>query len=584
MNSAVLLVVAVIVFGMGYRFYAKFLTLGVFRLDSNAPTPASHRHDAFEFLPANRGVLLGHHIAGTTGLVTIIGVSIATAWGWVPAFLCLVVGALIAGGTYALGSLWVSLRYTGDTAPRVARELLGPAGTIPLYLLALILLFGLTALFALLMGRLLAAQPSAVWAFALLALATAAVRRALAAPSLGLRLGHIGMALAWIAVGLALGQRLPVALEGNWILALADDPFVTVSEELVWGLLALMFAAFTLRMPVSTIARPRGLLASFLLVLTVSLVIAGILVSHPDLSAPQFHHDPQSPNIFALLLLVLTGGALAGFHALIITGPTGRQLARQREAPSVAYGGALVDGLVGVLVLITLTASLAGLEDWQAMYPTWPELVSIHLWINVFIERSGHFIAVLGVPQSWSVGLTALTVAALALSGMETLLRTLGFVIAELGDSLNLRLLTTKTYRERLTLFAIVGAVIGLSQIEMSVDHWLILGLANQHFAIGVLLVIMLALLRISRPILLVAIPLAIVGGGTLLGSTTLLVGWWRDTHWPLFIMGAVAALLGLWVAVSAARAALDIQRRKNAGMLLQTTHLYSRYIPPNKS
>ncbi|MDH3640408.1 MAG: hypothetical protein OES09_18375, partial [Gammaproteobacteria bacterium] len=367
MIPLLLLGLALAAFVMGFRFYGKFLTLGVFRLDNNAPTPASHRHDAVEFVRSPRAVLTAHHIAGTTGLLTILGIGIAVSWGWVPAFLWVVIGALIAGSTLALGSLWLSLRYRGDTLPRVAREFLGWSGAAPLYGLALMLLLGLAALAVLMIGRLLDTQSSAVWGFAALALAAAALRHGWAAPAPRARLGYFLIAAAWLGCGLAIGQLYPLVLSGGWTIGLGEG-VMSIGGELLWGLLALALAAFSLKMPVSHTARPRGFLAATLLAITLVGIIAGLIIAGPEFDAPQFPRDDRLPNVFSLLVLTITGGAVTGFGALLITGPTARQLNRVREAPTVAYGGSLADALVGVVVVLLFCVSMAGADSWSRVY------------------------------------------------------------------------------------------------------------------------------------------------------------------------------------------------------------------------
>ena len=584
MIPLLLIGLALVAFVMGFRFYGKFLTMGVFRLAHNAPTPASHRHDAVEFVRSPLRVLTAHHVAGNTGLLTVIGIGIAVSWGWVPAFLWVVIGALIAGGTLALGSLWLSLRYRGDTLPGVAREFLGWSGAAPLYGLAVMLLLGLAALAVLMIGRLLDTQSSAVWAFAALALAAPAIRRGWAASSARTRLGYWLAAAAWLGGGLVIGQLYPVVLSGGWTISLGHDRIMTIGGELFWGLLAVALAAFSLKMPVSHTARPRGLLAAALLGVTLAGIVAGLILAGPELSAPQFARDPQLPSVFALLVLTVTGGAVAGLGALTITGPTVRQLSRVREAPTVAYGGSLADALVGVVVVLLFCVSMPGADAWSRVYAGWPDTVPLFGWLDLFVVRGAQFIAVLGVPLAWAHGLVALALAALVSCGLESVLRTTGFVCEELASAFRWSALTDKTTRERGLVSVLIVLVIGFAQIPLSVDHWLALGIVGQAFAIGAFLIILLALMRIGRPVLLVAIPLTIVSLGLMSGTVAVLVDWWREDRWALFTLGVVAAGLGLWIAINAAREAVRLLRRRNAALPIHSTSLYSRYVPPREN
>lgn len=581
MIPLLLIGLALVAFVMGYRFYGKFLTMEVFRLLHNAPTPATHRHDGMEFERSPLGVLIAHHVAANTGLVTIIGIGIAVSWGWVPAFLWVVIGALIAGGTLALGSLWLSLRFRGDTLPGVAREFLGWSGAAPLYALALLLLLALAALAVLMIGRLLDTQSSAVWAFGALALAAAAIRRGWDAPSPRARLLYFLAAAGWLGGGLAIGQWFPVVLSGGWTISLGNDRIITLGGELFWGLVAVAFAAFSLKMPVAHTARARGQLAGALLAVTLVGIIAGLVIAGPELSAPQFARDPALPSAFLLLVLVVTGGAVAGLGALTITGPTVRQLNRLREARVVAYGGSLADALVGVVVVLLCGVSLAGADAWSTVYAGWPDSVPLFRWLDLFVVRGARFIAVLGVPLAWAHGLVALTLAALVACGLESVLRTTGYIGEELAGAVRWSALADKTTRDRGLVAALIVLVIAFAQLSVSVDHWLAVGVIGQGFVVGAFAIILLALMRIGRPVLLVAIPLAVVGAGLMLGTVAVLVDWWQHGRWLLFTVGTIATGLTAWVAASATRAALQLLQRRHAALPIHSTNLYSRYAPP---
>ncbi len=582
MITVVLIVLALAVFVMGFRFYGKFLTLGVFRLDHNAPTPASHRHDAQEFVRCPPGALTAHHIAGSTGLMTVVGIGVAAGWGWVPAYLWVVIGAVIGGGTLALGSLWLSLRYHGDTLPRIAREFLGWSGALPLYGLALMLLIGMAALSVLMIGRLLDTQSGAVWAFAALAPAAAALRQGAAASAPHAVFWGALAAAAWLGGGLTLGQLFPVVLGGGLTVSLGNDRIMSLGGELPWGLLALAMAAFSLKMPVAHTARPRGLIAAVLLAVSLSGMVIGLMVATPELAAPQFTGEGR-PSVFAFLVLIVTGGALAGFVALLVTGPTARQLSRVRDAPAVAYGGSLTDALLGVIVVLLLSVSVGAADSWERVYPAWPDTVGLFRWLDLFVVRGAQFMAVLGLPLAWTDALVALALAALVLCGLETVLRTLGYVVEELGTAIGGSTLAAKSTRERSVVGGLVVVVIVFAQARLSVDHWLALGIAGQTFAIGAFLVIGLALLRIGRSLFLVAVPLTLVALGVLLGTGAALVDWAQEGRWALFAIGAVAAALGVWVAVATGREAARLKRQRSAGLPVQGTSLYSRYVPPSE-
>ena len=165
MNSLVPVIAAAVVFIFGYRFYSKLLAQGVFRLGKDYSTPAATHPTAGEYNAANRQLVFGQHLASLAAGTAVVGCIVSLIWGWVPAFLWVVVGTVIAAGTYGLGSLWLSMRYPGLTPPQIAARLLGPAAHTLFALAVFLVLLILNAVCVTLSAHLLATFPSAVLPF-----------------------------------------------------------------------------------------------------------------------------------------------------------------------------------------------------------------------------------------------------------------------------------------------------------------------------------------------------------------------------------------------------------------------------------
>ena len=249
--------IVLLVFIMGYRFYAKFLVLGVFRTENDMPTPARQRGDTLDFSPCNRWLLLGHNAAANVGILSITGIGIAVVWGWIPAFLWIVVGTLVAGGTYALAALWASLRQGGNSLAGIVFDIVGAWAALPLFFLGAFILVFLTALTCVLLGQLLQAHPEAAWVFLSMIFLPLLISRSLSSQPVVGKLAWVSAAVGLLAVGIILGQQYPLLFSGTSILNINGIDVFRISQETPWVAIALAMAYHSIRVPVSAIARPR---------------------------------------------------------------------------------------------------------------------------------------------------------------------------------------------------------------------------------------------------------------------------------------------------------------------------------------
>jgi carbon starvation protein len=565
MTAILLILSALGVFVLGYRFFAKFLVLGVFRLQQDTPTPAEQRADGRDFIPSPRVLLLGQHAAGAVGILSVVGVAVALVWGWVPAFLWVVVGTLLAGGTHAMGALWASLRRSGDSLASVSFDLTGIPGAMSLYFLGVALLVIVSVLLSVLIGSLLRAHPEAAWAFLALLPATAVARRGAADAAWPVAVLFYLGALSLFFIALIAGQYLPLSLAGSWILTSGDVELLLLTDDLAWSLLALAFTYLSIKHPVDRTARPRGLLVTCLLIITIAAAIVGIALAQPELAAPQFQRDADLPSPLVLLFIVVTGGALSGVHGLLASGPTVRQLPSHGDAPVIAFGGTLLDGLLAVCVVVALAAGFSSADDWLALYGLWPEQASLFAWLDLAVVKLGLFIAAAGLPLPWAVALVAAVFAGLALTMLENAARALAFSIDEFVEDFDLAALKAPLFRERMVLAALVVGSVALSQTDPALEHWLLLGLTNLWFATTVLLMLALILLKLDRPPVFALAPVVVLAPLLLWGTAWVLNEYWQSGSWFLLGVSAVVVALAACTAGVTLLAVLA-QRRRQAG------------------
>lgn len=562
MNSLLLLIIGLCVLGMGYRFYAKFLSLVIFRAEGDGSTPAVRRDDARDYMPCNRWVLLSQHGAAA-GILSVLGVGLGVMWGWIPAFLWVVVGTLVVGGTYALAALWASLRRSGDSLAGVVFDLAGVWGAIPMFVMGVAVLVFVCAITGVLLGQLLHAHPEAGWSFLGLSLVPFPVRRALQAHTLASVFGWSSVAISFFLLTVLLGQGYPLTLAGVWTLNIGGADLLALPPETTWAVLGLALAYLSVRAPVSEVARPRGSFAGMLLVAMVLLLLIGLGLIRPQLAAPEFQGSADLPGLFPLLFLMVTGGAISGVCALILTGPTMRQIEKQNDAPVLAYGGVIMDGVLAIVVLVVLCAGFANLDDWRFLYGIWPDQPALYVWLDLVINKMAQFVAASGIPLHVAVGGVAAVLAALAVTMLENALRALAYGVEEFVEDFELDRFKGPKARGQISVGVVAVAMLVLLQAEPGLDHWLLFGLASQMFAGTMMLVLGLTVLKHSNNSVFVLCPSVFLLACALWGMGWLLLHWWQTQQWTLVVMAGLTGLLaGLsWVACSSALLAIRRQR-----------------------
>jgi carbon starvation protein len=354
-----------IAYFLGYRFYSKYLARRVFGLDDGRTTPAHALRDDVDYVPTRRLVLFGHHWASITGLSPMLGPAVAVIWGWFPAMLWVVFGGLLVGCVHDFGALVVSMRARGRSIGKVAEGIVGPRAKT---LFHLIIFFGI----ALAMGVF-------VYIIAVMFSITDAWSpdRPLADPSsfptavlpsaaliaIAMVMGHLlyrrGMKLAPLTVVGFLLVILAVWAGIRWpLLGIEREAW---PEHGGWVLILLAYSFTASVLPVWSLLQARDFLNSLLLYLGLALCYLGLFVSRPEFAAPAFRPHPEgAPSFYPFVFIVIACGAASGFHSLVSSGTTAKQISRESDARAIGYGGMLGESLLGLLAVLACTAGAGG--------------------------------------------------------------------------------------------------------------------------------------------------------------------------------------------------------------------------------
>jgi len=404
MFSAIWLVVfAVISLALGYRFYGNFVS-GRLGVDAARKTPAHEMKDGVDYVPAKSPVLFGHHFASIAGASPIIGPVIAAVFGWVPVFLWIIIGGIFMGAVHDFSSLIVSVRHQGRSIGEVIDERIGRNGKRLFLIFSFFALMLVISAFFIIVARTFVENPSAGTSsilFILIAVFFGIFVYSRNAP-LGLS-SAIGVALLFLCI--YLGLKFPVQLSFN-----------------TWLILLLVYVFVASTSPVWVLLQPRDYLNSFLLYLLMVGAFVGILFANPTIHLEAFTGFKQDIGyLFPILFVTVACGAISGFHSLVASGTTAKQLNSETDAKMIGYGSMLIESLLAILALIT-AASLTGIE-YGALIKDGP--------VALFSDGVGRFFEQFRLPHHTGKTFAALAVSAFALTSLDTATRLCRFAFQE---------------------------------------------------------------------------------------------------------------------------------------------------------
>ncbi|MBI4465441.1 MAG: carbon starvation protein A [Acidobacteria bacterium] len=542
-----------VLYGLGYRFYARHLARRVFALDPNRQTPAHQLRDERDYVPSNRYVLFGHHYASITGLSPMLGPAVAVIWGWLPAMLWVVLGAILIGAVHDFGSLVVSIRARGMSIGKVAEDLIGHRAKSLFHLIIFFLIALAMGVFVHVVAVLFTPQfypesvlPASSLIFIAVIMGMLIYRRGWRISSVS----TIGFVLMLVFVWWGMHQPVVGPSLAQW----------------KWLLLLYAFAASVL--PVWLLLQPRDYINSLLLYLGLGAMYLGLLVAPPKFVAPAFNpHPTGAPSLFPFVFIVIACGAVSGFHSLVSSGTSAKQLDRETDAPMIGYGGMIGESLLGLMSVLACTAGFLTSEDWFAHYGSWQTAEGLGSNISAFIGGTTRFLGGLGVPAQLGTTFVAVVVVSFALTTLDSATRLLRYNIAEIGETLRLPVLGNRYVASALAIAAIwffafyerAGQAAGLIL-------WQLFGTTNQLMAGLALLAVTLYLLRAGKPVVYTLVPMVFMLATTLSAMGIKLVDFWQERNWTLLTTGGIIFILALWLAMEAALAVLRYRRPPGIG------------------
>lgn len=547
MSPVTMAVLVLCLYAAFYRFYARgVLARRVFSLDAARQTPAHALRDDVDYLPTNKYILFGHHYASIAGLAPMLGPAIAVIWGWVPALLWVVLGTLLVGAVHDMSALILSVRHKGVSVGTIAREVIHPRARL-LFLLVIFFLVALAmGVFVLVIAGLFAApdavnipktaHPEAVfptYALMLIAMLIGFMVYRKGAPVVPM----IAIGFVLMLVTTWMGLSLPVT--------------GVKAETWTWVLLIYAFAASVL--PVWLLLQPRDFLNSLLLYLALFAMLVGFFLLSPQWAAPALNPHPKgAPPILPFLFIVIACGAVSGFHGLVASGTTAKQLDKESDAPFIGYVGMIGESLLALIAVLATTAgAFTSHAQWADFYGSWEKAAGLHQKLGVFIQGTGQFIHQLGVPLDFAQAFVSVVVVAFAMTSVDTGTRLLRFNIEEIGHTLGVGALRNR-YLATLLAVSAIGffAFFEVDGKPAGLFLWTLFGTTNQILAGMTLLAVTVYLYRKRRPILYTLLPMLLVLGATISGMVLGITKALSNGQWTVAAVGTIIFVLAAWVIV----------------------------------
>lgn len=424
---AMLFLAAIVLFAICYKVYGSYLAR-VFNLDDNTKTPAEAMYDGIDYCPAHPAVLLGHHFASIAGAGPIVGpITAASMFGWLPAYLWCLIGSAFLGGPHDMGSLVASMRHEGKSVGEVVDRWIGRRGKVLFLCFTILALILVVAVFLQLSAGSFAQDPAVAFS------ATLYIFMAVVFGVLIYKY-HVPLWLMTVVM-------VPIVIYACWYgneAAWVAETFKLSMETWRWLLVGYIFLASIL--PVWLLLQPRDYLASYFLYFAVIIGSIGMIMGKGegfDVVLPAFKgFSAGNQYLWPMLFVVVACGAISGFHSLVGSGTTSKQLRKESDSVVVGYGSMLLEGLVGVIAVGTIMISGVIAEGGPTM---------------TYAQGFGKFAAILGIDPKVGVSLGLLAMNSFLLTSLDTATRLTRYQIQELCNM--------KVDKYTATVIAIAGAM-----------------------------------------------------------------------------------------------------------------------------
>ena len=571
MSSIVLVLIGLLVFYLGFRFYSRFIENRIFKIHEEDQTmPSKALEDGIDYVPTKKHILFGHHFTSIAGAAPIVGPCVAAYWGWLPALLWILLGTIFMGAVHDFGALVISVKEKGRSIADIASNTISKRTRLMFLSFVILLIWLILAVFAMVIADLFVAIPSSVIPINIEIIIAIIMGFLIYKKKIDILIPSL-FALALLYFFVWVGTKAPIDLTTT--MAVQD-------VKNLWIIMLFIYSAIASLLPVWTLLQPRDFINSHQLFVGLGLLFLGIFIAQPVVDAPAIRSlsEPDVPGIFPLLFVTIACGAISGFHGLVASGTSSKQLEKLSDARVVGYGGMIGEGALALASTISAVAGIALVSNcnlptvgpvtdlnWNVYYDTWAHASGNKA--AAFVLGGGALIQSLGIPTIVANTLMAVLVISFAATTLDTATRIQRFILNEFGIATGVRALSNRYVA---TIVAIIPAILLAfwNVVEPGTGTmrqagwvlWPIFGASNQMLAALTLMVLTLYYWQKKRPILPLLIPMIFVMGITI---TALVVNAIQFYGQNSILFGFTIILMGLiiWMVYEGVNKVLEIRR-----------------------
>ena len=571
MSSIVLVLIGLLVFYLGFRFYSRFIENRIFKIHEEDQTmPSKALEDGIDYVPTKKHILFGHHFTSIAGAAPIVGPCVAAYWGWLPALLWILLGTIFMGAVHDFGALVISVKEKGRSIADIASNTISKRTRLMFLSFVILLIWLILAVVAMVIADLFVAIPSSVIPINIEIIIAIIMGFLIYKKKIDLLIPSL-FALALLYFFVWVGTKAPIDLTTT--MAVQD-------VKNLWIIMLFIYSAIASLLPVWTLLQPRDFINSHQLFVGLGLLFLGIFISQPVVDAPAIRSlsEPDVPGIFPLLFVTIACGAISGFHGLVASGTSSKQLEKLSDARMVGYGGMIGEGTLALASTISAVAGIALVSNcnlptvgpvtdlnWNVYYDTWAHASGNKA--AAFVLGGGALIQSLGIPTIVANTLMAVLVISFAATTLDTATRIQRFILNEFGIATGVRALSNRYVA---TIVAIIPAILLAfwNVVEPGTGTmrqagwvlWPIFGASNQMLAALTLMVLTLYYWQKKRPILPLLIPMIIVMGITISALVVNAIQFYGQNS---ILFGFTIILMGLiiWMVYEGVNKVLEIRR-----------------------
>ncbi len=508
MDTLILMCVCFGGYILAYHTYGKFLANKIFDLNPDAKVPSSQLSDGVDYVPTRRGMVFGHHFTSIAGTGPIVGPAIGIIWGWVPAVLWIFLGSIFMGAVHDFGALIISLRNDGHSLSEIAAKYVNRRVRFLFFIIVFLSLCIVIAVFGVVIALVFSLYPESVLPVWLQIPIAVLLGVAIYKKSANVFLATI-VAVVTMYLTVWLGATIEQVSPG--FLTITDTK--TIPATGIWTIILLVYAWIASTLPVTTLLQPRDYINAWQLFVAMALMVLGVIVASCQgmlpMAAPAFNHalPANTPPIWPLMFVTIACGAISGFHSLVSSGTSAKQLANEQDSLPIGYGSMLTEGALAVLVIICVGAGIAmsyetpdgvllqGSEAWNHLYSSWAGQWGLGAKLGAFVSGAANITHSLKIPHLIATAVMGVFVASFAGTTLDTSVRLQRYVIGEMASDLKLNWLSNRWAATTLAVLSAAGlafatGVNGTGALKL----WPLFGAANQLLAALALLLITLYL------------------------------------------------------------------------------------------